>query len=207
MVTPLLSDADRQRIESAIHSIEQKSSLELVVAVVGRSADYWQWRVLLAVCTGLSAGFAALEWAPIPPLWALVLQLPIGALAYLALGVSGLHRSLIPERASLAAVQAYAFRLFAERGLHHTHEHTGLLILVSALERRVVILGDSGLHARIGESGWSEYVAHLVQRLREGRAAEGILEVIARVEAKLAAEFPRRTDDADELPNAVIVHP
>lgn len=204
MVSELLSNADRQRVEAAIAELERKSSLELVVAVLARSADYWQWRVLLAVCAGLSAGLALLEWVPaIAPLLVLLLQVPAGALAYWALGLGPLHRLLIPAHTSAEAVQARAFRSFAEHGLHQTRDHTGLLILVSALERRVTILGDSGLHARVGASGWQQHVDHLVSRLREGRAADGLVEVIARIEA-LAGEFPRRSDDVNELPNAVL---
>jgi putative membrane protein len=207
MVTPLLSASDRQRIEAAIADVEQNSSLEVVVAVVARSADYWQWRVLLAICTALSVAFSVLQWLPaVSPLWAVLLELPAGALAYLALGQSALHRRLIPELASAAAVQAYAFRLFAERGLHQTRDHTGLLILISALERRVTILGDSGVHAHIGDAGWAEHVDHLVKRLREGQATAGILEVIERVQTTLGKHFPARADDTDELPNAVIEH-
>jgi putative membrane protein len=205
MVRELLSASDRQRIETAIAEVERKSSLELVVAVVARSADYWQWRILLAICSGLSVAFGFLEWQPeLSPLWALLLQLPAGGLSYLALGQSALHRRLIPDVSSAAAVQAHAFRVFAERGLHQTRHHTGLLILVSTLERRVVILGDSGVHAHVGESGWAEQVSLLVQRLGEGQAATGILEVIERVEARLAQHFPALPDDVDELPNAVL---
>lgn len=205
MVSELLSASDRDRIEAAISEVEQKSSLELVVAVVARSAEYWQWRVLLAVCAGLSAAFALVEWARhVPTLIVILLQVPIGVLAYLALGIGTLHRLLIPAATSSEAVQAQAFRLFAERGLHQTRDHTGLLILVSALERRVTILGDSALHARVGSAGWQEHVDRLVGRLREGRAADGIVEVIQRIDALLGREFPVRSDDVNELPNAVI---
>ncbi|MGC4091017.1 MAG: TPM domain-containing protein [Polyangiaceae bacterium] len=205
MVKPLLSDSERSRIEATIADVEGRTSLELVVAVVARSADYWHWRVLLALCSGLSGGLAVLEWAPhVAPHWALLLQLPVGALAFLALGQGALHRWLVPARTSAAAVQGHAFRLFAERGLHHTRDHTGLLILVSLLERRVTLLGDSALHARVGEGGWQRHVEHLVGRLREGQATTGIVEVIQRIEATLGHDFPIGEHDVNELPNAVI---
>jgi putative membrane protein len=205
MVSELLTAADRERIEAAIRDAEKKSSLEFVVAVVARSADYWQWRVLLAVCTGLSAAFALLQWGPrLPGSLVILLQIPAGALAYLALGIGPLHRLLIPSPTSAKTVQAHAFRLFAEHGLHQTRDHSGLLILVSALERRVTILGDAGLHARVGSAGWQQHVEHLVARLRENRAADGIVEVIQRIDAALGRDFPARSDDIDELPNAVI---
>jgi putative membrane protein len=205
MVTALLSQADRERIEAAIADVERRTSLEIVVAVVARSADYWQLRVLLSVCCALGAALGVLEWAPsVPALGALFAQLPVGALAYAASGTSALHRLLIPRRVSADAVQGYAFRLFAERGLHHTRDRTGLLILVSVLERSVTLLGDAAVHERVGGSGWQSHLEHLIAKLREGHAADGIIEVIARVEAALGSDFPVRPDDINELPNAVI---
>lgn len=205
MVTALLSQADRERIESAIAEVERRTSLEIVVAVVARSADYWQWRVLFSICCAVSAALVVLEWAPsVPVLGALFAQLPAGVVAYAASGTSALHRLLIPRRASADAVQGHAFRLFAERGLHHTRDRTGLLILVSVLERSVTLLGDAAVHERVGGSGWQSHLEHLIAKLREGRAADGIVEIIARVEAALGSDFPVRPDDTNELPNAVI---
>jgi putative membrane protein len=101
-------------------------------------------------------------------------------------------------------VQSRAFQLFAERGLHHTREHTGLLLLVSELERRVVILGDSGLHAQVGERGWQNHVDALLQRIRAGETVSGILELLLRIEASASSVMPARSDDVNELPDSVI---
>lgn len=205
MVSALLSDVDRERVEAAIADVERRTSLEIVVAVVARSADYWQWRVLLSICCGLTAALVLLEWAPtVPVLAAVFAQLPAGLLAYWGSGSSAVHRLLIPQRVSAEAVQAHAFRLFAERGLHNTRDRTGLLILVSALERSVTLLGDTAVHERVGGSGWQAHLNHLIARLREGRPADGIVDIIARVEAALGSDFPVRADDRNELPNAVI---
>lgn len=200
----LLSDSDRAQIEAAIGQIERRSSLEVVVAVVRRSADYWQWRVALAASWGLLGACVVLQFLPsVQALWAVLLELPIAVLAYLAFGLRPLHRLLIPRVYSERAVTAQAFQLFAERGLHQTREHTGLLILVSELEHRVVILGDSGLHARVGETGWQRYVDALVRRIREGQTVAGILEVLAQIETSASA-LPARPDDVNELPDSVV---
>lgn len=206
MVAPLLSPADHERVEAAIADIESRTSLELVVAVVPRSADYWQWRVLLSLCCALSAALALLEWLPrVPALGVVLAQIPAGALAYLTSGLAPLQRALIPAQVCADAVQAHAFRLFAEHGLHRTRDRTGLLLLVSALEHRVCLLGDAAVHEHVGgPAGWQAHVDHLVARLREGRAADGIIETIARVEATLGNDFPVREDDVNELPNAII---
>lgn len=205
MVRRGLSDSDRQRIESSVRQLEQRSSLEVVVAIVGRSADYWQWRVGLAASWALASACAVLRFLPSAhPLWAVLAEVPVALLVYLAFGLTPMHRLLIPKAYSERAVRARAFQLFAERGLHHTRDHTGLLLLVSELEHQVVILGDSGLHAQVGESGWQRHVAALVERIRQGQTVDGILEVLAEIETSAGSAFPPRPDDSNELSDAVI---
>jgi uncharacterized membrane protein len=68
----------------------------------------------------------------------------------------------------------------------------------------VVILGDSGIHGLVGESGWQEHVQRIVDRIHEGRAADGVLETLAVLEPLLAARAPRREDDENELADHVV---
>jgi putative membrane protein len=208
MVTPLLTDADRRRIEVAIEGVEQRSAIELVVAVVERSGDYWHGRVLLAAGAALSAALMVLRalglGSPHAALWAILAEIPAGLLVYQLAKREAWARRFVPVGAAEHAVRTRAFQLFSERGLHHTRDHTGLLILVSALERRVVILGDSALHTLVGDDGWQDRVAELVAQVRAGRTADGILEAIARIEAQVAKGLPVRPDDTNELPNTVI---
>jgi putative membrane protein len=129
---------------------------------------------------------------------------PVAAAAYFVLGQPAIQRLLIPPGSAARAVRARAFQWFAEGGLYRTRDHTGLLILVSALERRVVILGDSGLHERIGDQGWQTHVAALIARIREGRTVDGIVETIERIESTVAGAFPARPDDQNELSDSVL---
>lgn len=205
MVSPLLTSGDREQIEAAIRQIERRSALEVVVAVLPRSADYFQFRIGLSVSWGLGAGCAALLWLPQwHPLWALLLQLPVALLSYLASGFKRLERLITPRSYAARAVQERAVRLFAEHGLNRTRGHTGLLVLVSELERRVVILGDSGVHVHVGEQGWQRYVDLLVARIHEGRLVPGVLEVLAQIEAIAGTAQPVQKGDTNELPDAVI---
>lgn len=205
MVSRLLQPGDRERIEAAVQQIEQRSSLEVVVAVVARSADYWQFRVVLAAGWGLAAGCAILLFLPqMHPWWAVLSELPVALLTYLASGIRPVHRVLIPESYSADAVQARAFQLFSERGLHRTRAHTGLLLLVSELEHRVVFLGDSGVHVHVGEQGWQRHVDLIVRRIREGQAASGILEALSLIESSAGKAQPVTEGDTNELPDSVI---
>ena len=95
-------------------------------------------------------------------------------------------------------------QLFAERGVYDTRDRSGLLIVIAELERRVVILGDTGIHAHIGEGGWDEHVRAIVEGVRRGRGADAVVSVVRVLGEVLATHFPRRADDVDELSNAVV---
>jgi putative membrane protein len=201
----LLSDADCTQIENAVRALEKKSATELVVAVVPKSADYWQARLVVAVAWALAAAHAMLQFRPdVAPFVAVLLQVPIGVATFVLFGRGALARLLIPRGAAGASAERRALALFAERGLTATRDRTGMLILVSELERRVVILGDRGIHERVGDAGWRAHVDHVVAAIHRGQAARGLLDVIERLGATHAELNPVRAGDTNELPDDVI---
>lgn len=205
MVTRLISESDAVRIEAAVAQAEAKAATELVVAVVSRSDDYWRPRVLTSLSWAFAAALALHQFRPdVGVVLLLAVQLVVGLLVYAATSLSALGRPLISRQQAAHAVRRRAFALFAERGIHQTHAHTGLLILLSEYERQVVVLGDSGLKQLIGDAGFKAYADEVIRNVRAGRAADGILEVIRRIENVVAAVSPRGAGNENELPNAVI---
>ncbi len=201
----LLNDDDCKLIEAAIQRIEERSATELVVAVVPRSASYVLGRALVALAWALAVGLTLLRWVPaLDPALVILLELPVALVAFALFSWPPLLRLLVPPAQAARAVQTRAFALFSERGLHRTQQRTGMLILVSELERRVVILGDSGIHERVGDSGWQEHVAHIVQSIRSGKAVRGLTEVIERLGQVHAELLPVLEGDTNELPNQVV---
>jgi putative membrane protein len=128
----------------------------------------------------------------------------VGVLLFVLFGRGAPARLLLPRAETGRAVERRAFELFAARGLHRTRDRTGMLILVSELERRVVILGDEGIHASVGDGGWREHVDHVIAAIQRGNPLDGLLEVIERLGAVHAERLPVRPDDANELPDDVI---
>jgi putative membrane protein len=53
-----------------------------------------------------------------------------------------------------AAVQEAAIAHFFNHGLYRTRDKTGLLVLLSVFERRVWILADRGINAKVPQSEW-----------------------------------------------------
>ncbi|HYQ41729.1 MAG TPA: hypothetical protein VER11_07170 [Polyangiaceae bacterium] len=205
MVTSLLSDADAREVEAAVTRVESGTAAELVVAVVPRSEEHWRGRLLVSIGWAMAAAFCVLEFFPgHTPALALLVELFVGVSSFFVLGSQPLLRWLVSPRAAQEAAHARAFQLFAERGLYGTKGRTALLIFVSELERRVVLLGDATIHAQLGQAGWTEEVQRIIRRIREGRLKDGLLEVLADLEPRLAAVAPRQVDDSNELPDAVI---
>ncbi len=102
-------------------------------------------------------------------------------------------------------VQMRAERAFLQQGLAHTRERTGMLLMVSLLERQVYILPDHALQARLSSDQWQEVVAVVVGRLKAGDLAGGLCRGIEASGVLLARACPSRDgDNPDELPNAVI---
>jgi putative membrane protein len=205
VIMALFSDDDLKRIEAAIAEVEAQSATELVVAVLPRSGDYRLGRLFVAVCWALAASLVvATLWPGQGALVALLLQIPVSLAVYLLFGVPALWRLVIAPAEAEAAVERRAFALFAERGLHETEGRTGMLILVSELEHRVVILGDRAIHEKVGNAGWQAQVDRVVAGIRRRKGAESVLEVIAELGKAHAEHLPVAPDDRNELENRVI---
>jgi putative membrane protein len=102
-------------------------------------------------------------------------------------------------------VRRRAESAFYEHGLHRTREGTGVLIMVSLLERRVQVLADQGINQRVPVGTWTHVVQGMLAGIREGRPVDAFCEAIARCGEILAEHFPSREgDNPDELPNDMI---
>lgn len=201
----LFSATDRARIEGRIKSLEAHSRGEVVVASVPRSDDYATPRWLFALLLSIAVIAVTYHLWPTPSVDELLLaQLPLAGLFYALCGLPVVVRVLVSKASRNAAVQARAARMFAERKVFATQEATGVLIMLSELERRVTILADRGIHQRVEHDGWQRHIEHVVTAIRAGRAADGVCEVLDDLDALLAQAFPPHPEDRDELPNQVV---
>lgn len=212
----IFTQDDKARIVQCVKAIEARSATELVVAVVGRSGEYGFARasvtaVLMLALSMLWFAGDLFSWALeswVPESWALVclmaLQVATFLFGWLLSGWSPLLRLLVSKEVLQEAAEGRALQLFAARGVHHTADRSGLLVMFSQAEHQVVILGDAGIDARMGADGWQKQVDVLVQGLRKGNAMEALDEVLEDLGAQLAEAFPRRPDDVNELGDEVV---
>lgn len=200
----LFTQHEADRIAAAITEIEKGTAGEIVVAEQARSDDYAEVRLAWSSGLALSvAGAAHLLWPSLEAGWLLGLQLAVLAMVWLLSALPGVLRLLLPHARATDAVERAAQLAFVEHAVFRTRDRTGVLIFLSALEHRVVIRGDEGIHARVQGAGWDALVAELVRAIRAGKAGDGVCTVIDRLGAHLAQTAPIRPDDENELPNYV----
>jgi putative membrane protein len=200
----ILSAAERERIAATIAEIEQRTAAELVVVTADACASYYEvkltYALLLSFAAGAAGHFLQPDWSVALILW---LQLAV-ALATVGLcSVPAILRLVVPRAHMQQYVEQRAELEFLEHAVFATRDRTGVLILLSALEHRVVILGDEGVHAKLQASGWQRHVGTLAKAIGAGRAGEGVCDTLRAISEVLIAEFPPRHDDTDELSNEV----
>lgn len=96
-----------------------------------------------------------------------------------------------------------AIKVFKRLGMHKTAARSGVLVYVSVTDRKLAVIGDRGIHERVGEAYWRGLVAAVRERLRQQQSREGLIHAIAEVGRELGRHFPRRLGDKKELSDDV----
>jgi putative membrane protein len=188
-------------IEKAVQRAELCTSGEIVPLVTDRSDGYPGVRAAAAAVCAFAAGVVVLGSGIDPWLWLPPAQLAGFAAGYALTGRREVLRRLIPERVKDERVDRAAALAFLEHGLVETRERTGILIYISLLEHRVEVLADRGIHERVEAGTWDGVVRTVLSGIRTGRAEAGLVEAVRMCGDLLAAQFPPRDDDTDELSN------
>ena len=100
---------------------------------------------------------------------------------------------------------ARARDVFARLEMHQTTHRGGVLIYLAVEDRKLAIIGDDAIHARVGDEYWNGVRDGMVARLREGRARDAVVEAVGEVGRALSRHFPRRSDDRPDPNNDLSV--
>jgi uncharacterized membrane protein len=93
-------------------------------------------------------------------------------------------------------------RAFRRLGMSRTRLHNGVLIFVVPSRKQFRVLGDSAIHARVGQAHWDQVVSDLSVQFAAGDYTEGLVAAVEAVGRELARHFPASIEDnPDELPN------
>ena len=102
---------------------------------------------------------------------------------------------------------ARARAIFARLGMHRTRERHGVLVYLAVADRTFAVVGDEGIHRKVGDAHWLGVRDRMAERLGAGAPREAIVDAIDELGRTLSAHFPRRPDDANELSDQVSLAP
>jgi uncharacterized membrane protein len=97
-----------------------------------------------------------------------------------------------------------ADRTFARLGMAATRDRNGILFFIVPARRRFVVLGDGGIHAKVGQEFWEQVAAAVSAHLHHGDFTLGLIRGIEAVGEQLAIHFPfDSAADANELSDGI----
>ena len=224
-----ISDQDRARIADAVAKAERHTSGEIRCVFAPYTDAGGQAAALIAAAASLIgpplvllAGFDPEVLAARFGTWSvghlaaaeariastltvyIAVQTAVFAVVYGLASWRAVRRIFTPSRYRKQRAHLAALDQFQALGLPYTRDRTGILLFASAEDHHAEVLADEGIYAKAPKEVWSEVVALLVDGLRRDAPGDGFVAAVERAGEILQACLPARTDDRDELPNALV---
>ena len=212
LVKQFLSDDQRAHVNAAVEKAEKLTAGEIVVMFISASYHYPMANVIGATTFAIPL---ALIFTPVIGGWLWIgnqnMWLFLGLLTVFFIlfheiikRLVWLKRYFISRKEIDAEVKEAAITHFFNHGLYRTRDETGVLVLISVFERRVWILADRGINAKVPEGQWDDIVKMITDGIRQKRSADAICEAVEKIGELLKRHFPVKPDDSDELDNLII---
>jgi len=118
---------------------------------------------------------------------------------------SGEVRVFVENRCSYMDAIDRAKEIFAELKMYETHDRNAVLVYVALKDKQLAILGDEGIHSKLGNDYWNTEVKKMIGNFNRENYADGITEVVMDIGEALTQLFPYNNDtDKNELPDDII---
>ena len=102
------------------------------------------------------------------------------------------------------SVSGAAGKAFTRLGMRDTKDRNGILFFVVPSRQRFVVLGDQGIHEKVGQDFWDKLVAAMAGDFKAGKFNEGLIRGIEECGRLLAVHFPYQgAADVNELPDDI----
>lgn len=204
-IDKILSATDKNEIEAAVKLAEKNTNGEIVPIVAEHSDEYpgarWTLAFTFSLLITIPCSFIFRAW----PLYEYVaVQLAALLLGFGVANISWLLRYFIPAAVAKEEVSQRAYALFLQHNVHRTPERNGIILYVSLLERRAEIIGDIGIHQKVGEDFWRQIISTLVADVPRRGLKTALTQAIDSCGQTLSTHFPKTASGQDDLPNKLI---
>lgn len=117
---------------------------------------------------------------------------------------SGEIRVFVEHRCRFVHAVDRAMEVFAKLQMQQTQNRNGVLVYVAVRDHQFAILGDDGIHQKVGSGFWDRQAAIMRQHFSSNRFVEGISACVSSIGEALQRYFPYESDDQNELPDDVV---
>ncbi len=206
----ILSELELKRLADVIGEVEEKTSGDIRLMIVKRSAvtghvHFLLWSILVSL-TFLYLWFnrhGLIFWER----WWLWPSIVLGQYIFAAFLSRSqvLQRLFTSQRDLYHQVWARAEVEFHRQGLSDTRSHKGVLLFVSLMERQAVVLADKAIADKLPSNIWDQTVKIIIQGARKRKWAEKLEQALLECGSHLKTHFPSQTGKNHELSNTVIL--
>ena len=198
----------KKQISDAVKDAEKVTCGEIVPFIVPSSDPYseasWYSASILGAVAALLVGALSYHW--MLPFQVTPFEVAVFILGSLILGfilplvLPVLRRMIIADDQKNHRVRQRARQAFLEEKVFQTEERVGILIFISMFERKVLVLGDEGINAKVKEEDWKEIVAALIEGIKKNQTTDGLVKAIGLGKDLLLKHgFVRKDTDFNEL--------
>lgn len=196
------TDDDYDSITLAVEQAEEKTSAELVVVIRPFSGNYRDVAYLFgAAVTWLVLIFILVSSWEIEPYTIPLEIIPFFLVPALLCMVTPLRRWLTTTRRRQRQVREAARDAYFAEGVGNTRARTGVLIYLSALERRVEVLADAGVTSSVPAAELEAFIQSSKQVWRSPAPVKALRARLDALGELLARYLPATGDNTNEIPN------
>jgi putative membrane protein len=205
-----ISSADEKRVSEAVAKAEKGTRGEIVPLIVERSSTIGHvpvtitlfFLVLILIFEVPHHEF----FNELANRWLLLLVAGLCFLVAQFLSkISWVQRICIPKGDQKFQVEERAALEFHQLGVQKTQRQTGILLMLSLMERRAVVYGDEGIAKKLSQEAWAQIVEILIEGVKADKTADGMIKAIERSGELLAKHFPSDAENFNELSNQLIL--
>lgn len=121
------------------------------------------------------------------------------------LRTSGEIRLFVESKCRFVDPMDRAKEIFLQLGMEKTDERNATLVYVAVKDRQAAVLGDQGIHQKVGQHYWEAEVKKMLLYFRSEQLTEGLCNIITDIGEALHFHFPYNAEhDKNELPDEIV---
>ncbi len=118
---------------------------------------------------------------------------------------SGEVRVYVEGRCRYVDAMDKAREIFDHLKMHQTKDRNAVLIYVAVKDHQLAVLGDEGIHRKVGNEYWNTEVGKMIKAFNRDNYAEGIVMCVEDIGEALHTFFPYDNKiDKNELPDDIV---